>query len=198
MWLSHFWLGLGWIVYGTLHSILASAAFKDSIERQIKNHFKYYRLFYIIFASITLLIMLYWLWTTPSYLFWNPGILSKASGILITLTGIIIMALCIRKYIRSLQIINSLVSDLDPVLYQKGLHSHVRHPLYLGTFLFIWGSFLCIPYASLFVTNFIITVYTLVGIRFEEKKLIKLYGETYTRYMQQVPMIWPRFKKSAT
>ena len=198
MWSSHLWLGLGWIAYGGLHSILASSVCKDWFEKQLKGYFRYYRLFYIIFASISLIILLYWLWITPSFRFWNPGILSKISGILITITGIIIMAICIRKYLHSLQIIKTPgTEDPDQVLYQQGLHSYIRHPLYLGTFLFIWGTFLIIPYASLFVSYLIITVYTLVGIRYEEKKLVKVFGGNYIRYMQQVPMILPRLKKRA-
>ena len=108
------------------------------------------------------------------------------------------MAICIRKYLHSLQIIKTPgTEDPDQVLYQQGLHSYIRHPLYLGTFLFIWGTFLIIPYASLFVSYLIITVYTLVGIRYEEKKLVKVFGGNYIRYMQQVPMILPRLKKRA-
>jgi methanethiol S-methyltransferase len=194
MWLSHIWLGLGWMAYGALHSILASAFCKDLMKRKLKKYYPYYRLFYIMFASITLLIMLYWLWVTPSFRIWNPEVLPTVAGILITLTGIIIMGICLKKYLRSMQFINNPDSkEINPVLFQKGLHSRVRHPLYFGTFLFLWGSFLLIPFVSIFVTNFIITAYTLMGIRFEEKKLINMFGESYTRYMQQVPMIWPRF-----
>ena len=74
------------------------------------------------------------------------------------------------------------------------IHKLVRHPLYLGTFTFIWGLWLLFPTLSLLIANFIITVYTLIGIRFEEKKLVELFGENYTRYQQSVPKILP-FKR---
>ena len=77
-----------------------------------------------------------------------------------------------------------------------GIHRHVRHPLYAGTFLFIWGLFIFMPFASLLISNFIITCYTLIGIRFEEQKLLREFGRPYEEYKKQVPKIIPSFKPS--
>ena len=107
------------------------------------------------------------------------------------------MAISLRKYFSTVHQIRDLVAETsDSVLFQKGLHSHVRHPLYLGTFFMLWGIFLIIPLGSLLVTNIIITIYTLLGIRYEEKKLKAAFGDIYLRYMKEVPMIWPRLGKS--
>ena len=35
------------------------------------------------------------------------------------------------------------------------------------------------------------TVYILVGIRFEEDKLLRLYGDAYSAYRKHVPMLLP-------
>lgn len=75
-----------------------------------------------------------------------------------------------------------------------GLHKIVRHPLYLGTFIFIWGIFIAFPYLSWLISSLIITVYTLIGIRFEEAKLRKEFGAQYDEYCKRVPMILPRAK----
>ena len=69
----------------------------------------------------------------------------------------------------------------------------VRHPLYFGTFVFIWGFFIVLPYLSLLICNLVVTIYTLIGIRFEEAKLEKEFGESYKQYKAQVPMIIPSF-----
>jgi protein-S-isoprenylcysteine O-methyltransferase Ste14 len=82
------------------------------------------------------------------------------------------------------------------VLFEKGIHGYVRHPLYLGTFLLIWGFFLLFPYGSLLVTNIIITLYTLLGIFYEEKKLIRDFGEKYESYKREVPMLFPKLRKT--
>ena len=77
-----------------------------------------------------------------------------------------------------------------------GIHRYVRHPLYTGTFLFIWGLFVFMPYTSLLISNFIITGYTLLAIRFEEQKLIREFGLPYEEYKKRVPKISPSFKPS--
>ena len=82
-------------------------------------------------------------------------------------------------------------------LYIAGLHRYVRHPLYLGTFIFIWGLWIVVPTLSLLIANAIITIYTLIAIPLEEKKLIKEFGDAYKRYTETVPRIIPRFRKQA-
>jgi protein-S-isoprenylcysteine O-methyltransferase Ste14 len=48
----------------------------------------------------------------------------------------------------------------------------------------------------LFIADLIITIYTLIGLRFEEKKLEKEFGLAYEIYKQKVPMIIPKAKIS--
>ena len=87
-----------------------------------------------------------------------------------------------------------LIENVRNELQIRGIHKYVRHPLYLGTFVFIWGLFLLFPVLSLLVTNAIITIYTLIGIQFEEKKLIDEFGESYRQYRAAVPKLIPFFK----
>ena len=86
------------------------------------------------------------------------------------------------------------IEDFSNELQITGIHKYVRHPLYLGTFMFIWGLFLVIPLLSLLIANVIITVYTLIGIELEEKKLLSEFGENYRLYRQTVPKLIPTFK----
>lgn len=107
------------------------------------------------------------------------------------------MAVCIRKYFGRLSGLQTLFIDevhTGNKLIITGIHRHVRHPLYLGTFLFIWGLFILIPHTSLLISNFIITVYTLIGIGLEEKKLVREFGEAYRVYQKEVPKLVPVFK----
>ena len=78
-----------------------------------------------------------------------------------------------------------------PRLLLTGVHRYVRHPLYLGTFLALWGGFLLHPSAALLISNAITTTYTLIGIRLEEAKLLREFGAPYRHYQQQVPMLLP-------
>jgi methanethiol S-methyltransferase len=113
------------------------------------------------------------------------------------LSGLLIMLISIKKYFMSLSGIKTLVAEEPPTneLRIDGIHKHVRHPLYLGTFLFIWGLFILFPLLSQMIANVIITVYTLIGIIFEEQKLQKEFGRAYFDYQKQVPKIIPSFKR---
>lgn len=72
-----------------------------------------------------------------------------------------------------------------------GVHRYVRHPLYLGTFIFLWGSLLIFPLLSWLIAVLIITIYTVWAIKFEEDKLLLEYGSQYKIYMEQVPKLIP-------
>lgn len=78
-------------------------------------------------------------------------------------------------------------------LHISGIHRYVRHPLYLGTFLFIWGLFIVFPTLSLLISNSVITIYTLIGIKLEEKKLVLEFKEQYKAYQKTVPKLIPKF-----
>ncbi len=199
MWLSYIWLALGWIIYGALHSILASTACKGWFERKSAFIERHYRILYILIAFISLVIMAVLFWETPRFLIWKPTLVLQIPGILFIICGCVIMGIIIRKYFSTVKNLHDLMYDnAIPVLFQKGLHGIVRHPLYLGTFLLIWGFFLLLPYGSLLVTNVIITLYTILGIGYEEKKLILVFGEKYVRYKEEVPMLLPKFRKTGT
>ncbi len=76
-----------------------------------------------------------------------------------------------------------------PTLVTSGLFRLCRHPLYLTTIL----AFGITPVMSLDRLIFIIytCLYALIGIPFEERKLIKIFGQAYIDYQQQVPAIIP-------
>jgi protein-S-isoprenylcysteine O-methyltransferase Ste14 len=197
MWLSYIWLALGWMVYGALHSILASPVIKRWFERKSAFIARHYRILYILIALISLVMMAFLFWETPRVLLWNSTPITQYTGILFIICGSVIMGIIIRKYFKTVKNLHDLMYDnAIPVLFQKGLHGYVRHPLYLGTFLLIWGLFLLFPYGSLLVSNVIITLYTILGIGYEEKKLIRVFGEKYIRYKLEVPMLLPKFRKT--
>ena len=119
-------------------------------------------------------------------------------GLLLTTAGFILMAICIKKYFLSLSGLKSLLNEKHSnELIISGIHRHVRHPLYLGTFAFIWGLWLLFPTASFLISNAIITVYTLLGISLEENKLVDEFGDQYRRYQQTVPRLLPRLGKKS-
>jgi len=180
-----------------MHSILASDRFKSFAQRRMKNNFRFFRLYYNLFAKISLIPIVFYQLSLKSTLLFKPGIFSVSVGLLIGITGLSIMTICIFKYFKGLSGLFAVSEKKQGgVLIISGIHQWIRHPLYLGTFLFIWGGWIAYPLLSLFISNCIITIYTLVGIRLEEKKLIAEYGERYKAYQQDVPMLIPGGRKS--
>ena len=85
-------------------------------------------------------------------------------------------------------------SQAKNTLQQTGLHKYVRHPLYFGTLLFIYGLFIIFPLTSNLIAVIIITTYVLLGIRLEERKLKVQFGESYIEYTKKVPQLIPGLK----
>ena len=194
---QHVFLALAWIVFCVLHSLFADHSFKQKIALSFPTFNKYYRFAYTIFAFVSLIAVLVYQIRLSSPLLYFPGYWAKFIGYSFLIIGAGIMLVCIKKYFLSLSGIKSLFANkvVQNNLRIDGVHKYVRHPLYLGTFIFIWGGFIVFPYLSLLISISIITVYTLIGIRFEEKKLLIEFGEDYKNYMRNTPMIFPSFKK---
>ncbi|RYZ50825.1 MAG: isoprenylcysteine carboxylmethyltransferase family protein [Chitinophagaceae bacterium] len=123
------------------------------------------------------------------------SVFTQIAGIIIGLLGLVIMFICIKKYFVSLSGIKSLVEEKPSTeLMIAGIHRYTRHPLYLGTFLAIWGAWFLFPTLSLFVSNIVITLYTLYAIQLEETKLVAEFGDQYRKYQQSVPKLLPRLR----
>lgn len=166
----------------------------------MKETYKHYRLVYTLFAFISLIVVIYYQLRIEAIHLFQPTIVSYIIGSLVSASGLIIMMICIKKYFVGLSGIKSLVQEqsVSNQLIITGIHKYVRHPLYLGTFIFIWGLLILFPQLSLLVANSVITIYTLAAIKWEEEKLIVEFGEDYRHYRQNVPAILPRFKGNRT
>jgi protein-S-isoprenylcysteine O-methyltransferase Ste14 len=193
---QHFVLALLWIVFCVLHSVLADNGFKRRLALQSPQFFKNYRFYYTLFAFINLGVVVYYQLQLSSPLLYISNSFTIVAGWIVTLLGGFIMLICIKKYFLSLSGLKSLVAEqvVANELRIDGIHHYVRHPLYLGTFIFIWGLFILFPYASLLIANVIITSYTLFAIKLEERKLVEEFGPSYLAYKEKVPMILPHFR----
>lgn len=196
---QHLVLALGWILFCVLHSLLAGIPVKQWMAKRTGNLFKYYRLYYTLFSIFSFVAVIIYQIEIFSPFVFSPSVASYMVGVFVGVSGLVIMGICIRKYFYSLSGLRTFFIDeitSGNKLIITGIHRYMRHPLYAGTFLFIWGLFIFIPFSSLLISNFIITVYTLIGIRFEEKKLTKEFGCAYEEYQKRVPKIIPTLKPS--
>ena len=74
-----------------------------------------------------------------------------------------------------------------------GLLQHVRHPLYSGLILLLIGYFFFNPITSTGFSGGMMILYIIIGIQFEERKLIKRFGDKYIVYKKKTPMLIPKF-----
>ena len=192
---AYYSLIIAWLLFGLLHSILAADRVKEPAKLFLKRGYRFYRIGYSLFATGTLIAVMYYHFTCAALLLWQPSFWEKIPAGILVMAGLIIMLLCTKKYFLDLSGIDALLEKKrEPVLQLDGMHMYVRHPLYFGTLLFVWALFFYYPYANNLVSCVCITVYTLIGTWFEEKKLVVEYGDAYRQYQKKVAALVPGVK----
>lgn len=191
---QHIWLGACWIIFGIVHSVFATHAVKHFIKSLMKNSFGLYRLFYSIVAAVMISYILFFNFTIITIELWQATTVEKIISVVTGISGLVVMAVCIRKYFFDLSGIDVFFKrKATDSLQVNGLNKYVRHPLYAGTLLFAWSFFFWQPLLSNLISCVCITLYTLIGAYFEERRLIKTFGDDYKTYAAKVPMIIPKF-----
>ena len=179
-------LGLLWIGYGIIHSVLASDAVKKAFP------LKYHRLIYNILAIILLIPVIYFQIFMASKKLMPDSLFNQLLGGIMMFAGIFVVYLSLKNYDMKEFIGTDFQSKKQPVLTTEGLSEYVRHPLYVGILLFIWGSFGFFTTESYLTTALFLSIYIRIGIYFEEKKLVEIFGKKYEEYQKNVPMLIPR------
>ena len=185
-------LFVGWCIYGLVHSVLATTAMKQ-FANNLGIKLGAYKVIYNVIALVGLYALIKFQTTVTSVRLFSSTILITTLGMFLTIVGFAVMLICIFKYFKQMNGFSQEVNQ--PTLIISGLHRFVRHPLYTGTFIFIAGLFFLFPFMANLVAVFVIIAYTLIAIRFEEKKLILTFGEDYISYQKRVPKILPDFWK---
>jgi len=186
----------GIVLWGVVHSLLASPGFKNSIRRTLGNGaMKFYRLFYNLFAVISIVPVLYLMVTLPDRplyqvpLPWNYLMLAGQGISVILLLGAVLQT-DVLSFVGLRQLTEG---EKTGSLVTNGLYRFVRHPLYTFSLLILWLS------PSMSVNSFIVylalTIYVLIGIVFEERKLLREFGQEYADYKSVTPMLIPSLSK---
>ncbi len=193
----HFLLTFLWMLYCYIHTLLACIPVKLYFEKKLKKQYRYYRLFYSLFAFITLVMLLVYQYSFQSKILIESFLIKYLAAFALVIPGLCIMLISIFKYFRLLSGVRSLYEAIPPVkLRVDGIHKFVRHPLYTGTLIFVWGLFLIFPYLSNLVAVSVISLYVVIGVKEEERKLVLQFGEAYKLYRRKVPMLVPNFRKA--
>jgi protein-S-isoprenylcysteine O-methyltransferase Ste14 len=83
-------------------------------------------------------------------------------------------------------------SGRTEALVVAGPQKYVRHPLYFGIIVMVFGWAFVGGYTFVLVAALAILLwFQFVMIPFEEKELLALFGDQYARYVDGVPMLFP-------
>lgn len=180
------------VVWGIVHSLLASTGIKDLFRRIFGNGFmKLYRLLYNIFAAISFLPVLYLMIKLPDMVLyqapvpWNYWLRVGQLASLFLLV-VAVMQTDVLSFVGLRHLFDE---ENAGALITQGLYKFVRHPLYTFSLLILWLS----PRMSInsFLVTFALTIYILIGIIFEERKLVREFGQKYQEYRSVTPMLIP-------
>jgi protein-S-isoprenylcysteine O-methyltransferase Ste14 len=181
-------LGFAWILYFFIHSFLASNEVKLYVEKGFSGLFSYYRILYNFIATAGLIPLLYLSILLPNPYLFSPSWLSPVAYLLI-FVGLMLLYLAFKAFDGAEFL--GLKKEKKPELVLSGMYRFVRHPLYFATIILILGLFLLIPTQKMGLVLLISYVYILVGYRLEERKLVAVFGTTYTTYQKRVKALIP-------
>jgi protein-S-isoprenylcysteine O-methyltransferase Ste14 len=183
-----------WLAYELLHSVLASHQVKYFFEQKLGSTFRYYRLMYNGLAFILLIGLLWYQRLLPKERLWPVEWWVDGLASALFLGGVLIALKALRGYdLREFLGISAPASLATPNEFRTGgLLRYVRHPLYTGTILAVWGLFLREATLQALIMGVCVTAYIRIGIVYEERKLVRDFGDTYVEYRRRVAMLFPK------
>lgn len=182
-------------LFGIQHSVMARKNFKDAWTKFVPKQLE--RSIYVLLSGI-LCIMIATLWCPIDGLIWEfqTGTIGFYLTYGLFFLGIIVL-LTSTFLINHFELFGLQQSYLHmmernarkPRFTTFALYQIVRHPIYLGLMMLLWFTpVMSFTHLSLSV---LFTAYIFIGIYFEEKDLIKEYGNTYHEYKKAVPSVIP-------
>lgn len=179
---SYFLLFIGWVVYFFLHSFLAT----DRVKKRFSP--RAFRMFYVLLSTGGLLALLFYNGSIHALKFFVSEGPVRYLSLAFTVFGVMTIQSSFRQF--SLRGFVG-VSDEKKELKTDGILQYVRHPIQAGLILVVIGFFFFLPNMPTLISCLCILVYIPIGLYFEEKKLIKMYGDVYRDYRKKVPAIFP-------
>jgi len=85
-------------------------------------------------------------------------------------------------------------SSPGEVLITSGIYGRVRHPIYLGSILILWGELHLLKTANGLLFVILATAYFAIGSFMEERRMVRQFGDTYLRYQEKTGRFLPKLK----
>jgi protein-S-isoprenylcysteine O-methyltransferase Ste14 len=177
------------LAFAVQHSVMARAGFKRILTRALPAHLE--RSTFVL-ASAVCVAAIALAWAPIAGDVWDvqgaPGIALAVQGVAFAGFGLTFVASFAFDHFG----LFGLKQGGRPAFQTPALYRVVRHPMMLGILIGVWAA----PHLTVGHVVFAasLTAYVLVGVRFEERSLLRELGESYARYRAEVPMLlpWPR------
>jgi protein-S-isoprenylcysteine O-methyltransferase Ste14 len=184
-------------LFAVQHSVMARPAFKEAWKRLVPEPVE--RSTYVLASSLAL-ILLFWQWRPIGGVVWDveaPVVRDVlhavcAAGWLTVLASTFLLNHFDLFGLRQVWL-HLRGKPYTPIAFRTPApYRFVRHPLYVGWLLAFWAT----PSmtAAHLVFALATTGYILTAIQFEERDLVRVHGDAYRRYQQDVPMLVPRLR----
>lgn len=181
-------------LFAVQHSVMARQWFKRSWTKIVPKPVE--RSTYVLIASLTL-ALLFWQWQPMGPVVWevrNPTGRVLLQALFWMGWGCVLVSTYLVDHFALFglkQVYNYMKGRDEAAIPFKSpaLYKMVRHPLYLGFIIAFWAT-PRMTFGHLFFA-IMTTLYIIVAIQFEERDLIRSYGDTYRVYRQKVSMLIP-------
>jgi methanethiol S-methyltransferase len=202
------WLFISVLIWGCIHSLLASQKIKMITRDRLGDNFmRYYRLVYNLLAGLSFIpvMLIYTLFPDRRlYLVPLPWSLLMVLGEILALAAMVagLRVTDTGEFIGLRQMMEPAkpeqkdfpLSTVKGTLVVSGVYRYVRHPLYSAGIAFIW--LLPMMTINILVMNIALTLYVVVGSYLEERKLLREFGRAYAGYAAITPMFIPFLKRN--
>jgi methanethiol S-methyltransferase len=167
-------------VFAAHHSLFARDAIKRAVARVVPAHL--IRSLYVWTASV-LLAMVCLAWQTIGGEVYDSGGAAAIAHAAVQLAGVWLIARSVAK-IDALELAGIRAAAAGG-LQVAGPYRLVRHPLYLGWMLVVFGAARMSGDRLVFAV--LTSAYLVIAIRWEEQSLSRNFGDEYSRYKVVVP-----------
>lgn len=186
------------LFFGLQHSLMARSFFKDGLLKSVPHAVK--SATYSVASSICL-VMIFYFWQPIEGYVWN-----FQSGMLFWSVTLLYIFGWLSAFVATFIIdhfelfglhqgYRALKNLPEPQLkfQARFFYKQIRHPIQAGTLIGLWAT-PSMSYGHLLLSVGM-TIYVLIGLYYEEKSLIKLFGDEYKEYMKTTPMLIPHATK---
>lgn len=196
------WLinGLLVLLFATHHSVLARSGIKSWLNRYLPTNSER-PLYVLVSSALLVLLMVAWqpldgtLWQVEStWATWSLYALYGFGWLLMVASTFQISHWELFGLKQAFDALKNRTENpenhhfLTPFLYRL-----VRHPMMTGVLILLWSTpEMSVGHAYL---ASLLSVYIWIGTSFEERDLLKYFGQQYARYKQSVPRLIPGLKR---